>query len=166
MADHGEFREEFADEHPHSYDHTEPKGSLLFILLGVTVILLLFTAIGIQYYYETLRENEVYDRVLAPSNIQLVDLRNKEDQELHSYGYVDKNAGKVRVPIERAMTLVTQEARSGQMKWPTASYKIRTPEELAAQAATPVSQPGATAADNAQAQGTGSSPETQVNPKK
>jgi hypothetical protein len=97
MADHGEFREEFADEHPHSYDHTEPKGSLLFILIGATVVLLLLTAIAIQFYYERFRENEILERVLVPQSNQLRDLRTKEDQELHSYGYTDKDSGKVRI---------------------------------------------------------------------
>jgi hypothetical protein len=36
----------------------------------------------------------------------LSDLRAREDQWLTSYGWVDKNAGIVRIPIERAMQLV------------------------------------------------------------
>jgi hypothetical protein len=36
------------------------------------------------------------------------DLRAREDQLLQSYGWVDKNAGVVRVPIERAMQLVVE----------------------------------------------------------
>jgi hypothetical protein len=163
MADHGEFREEFPDEHPHSYDHTEPKGSLLLILIGLTVILLALTGIGIQYYYETLRESEIYERVLRPQNHQLRDLRSKEDQELHSYGYVDKATGKVRIPIERAMQVVAQEAKENRVKWPTTPYAVKTAAELAASPA--VSQPGAAAAIDAGNQGTGSNPATQANPK-
>ena len=151
MADHGEFREEFPDEHPHSYDHSEPKGSLLFIFFGVTVVLLIIVGIGIQMYYEQTREREVYQRVLAPENHQLRDLRNKEDQELHSFGYTDKNAGKVRLTIDRAMDLVASEAKAGQMKWPTAPYAVKSAAE---QAVNPsgVSQPGAAAAVGAQDQ--------------
>jgi hypothetical protein len=36
------------------------------------------------------------------------DLRAREDQLLQSYGWVDKNAGVVRIPIERAMQLVVE----------------------------------------------------------
>ena len=132
MMDHGEFREEFAGEHPHSYDHTEPKGSLLFILVGVTVVVLLLTAIAIQFYYERLRESEIQERVLAPENHQLRDLRTTEDQELHSYSPVDKNTGKVRITIERSMQLVAQEAKENRVKWPTTPYPLRTAAELAA----------------------------------
>jgi hypothetical protein len=160
MADHGDFREEFPDEHPHSYDHTEPRGSLLLILIGITAILLILTGIGIQYYYETLREQEVQQRVLMPENVQLRDLRAKEDQELHTYGYTDKATGKVRIPIERAMQMVAQEAKENRVKWPTNPYPVKTAAELAAGPA--VSQPGAAAANNAANQGTGSNPATQT----
>jgi hypothetical protein len=132
MAHHGQFREEFAGEHPHSYDHTEPKGSLLFILAGVTVVVLLLTAIAIQFYYDRLREAEIQERVLTPENHQLRDLRTAEDQELHSYGSVDKNTGKVRITIERSMQIVAQEAKENRVKWPTTPYPLRTAAELAA----------------------------------
>lgn len=38
----------------------------------------------------------------------LSDLRAREDQALQSYGWVDKNAGVVRIPIDRAMQLVVE----------------------------------------------------------
>ncbi len=161
MADHGEFRDEFPDEHPHSYDHTEPKGSLLLFLIVLTAVLLALMGIGIQYYYQTLREHEVQQRVLIPENIQLQDLRNKEAYELSTYGYTDKATGKVRIPSERAMQMVAQEAKENRVKWPTAPTKVKTPEELAASPA--VSQPGAAAAADANRQGTGSNPVVQPN---
>jgi hypothetical protein len=39
---------------------------------------------------------------------QLNDIRIKEEQTLNSYDYVDKNAGTVRIPIDRAMDLIAQ----------------------------------------------------------
>ena len=39
---------------------------------------------------------------------QLNDIRIKEEQTLHSYDYIDKNAGTVRIPIDRAMELIAQ----------------------------------------------------------
>ncbi len=38
----------------------------------------------------------------------MTDLRAHENQELQSYEWVDKNAGVVRIPIERAMQLVVE----------------------------------------------------------
>ena len=39
---------------------------------------------------------------------ELYEFRTKEDAELHSYGWVDKNAGTVHIPIEDAMSLMLQ----------------------------------------------------------
>ena len=38
----------------------------------------------------------------------LADLRAREDEQLRSYGWVDKNAGVVRIPIDRAMELIAE----------------------------------------------------------
>jgi hypothetical protein len=38
----------------------------------------------------------------------LQDFRAREDELLHSYGWVDKNAGIVRIPIDQAMKLTLQ----------------------------------------------------------
>jgi hypothetical protein len=46
----------------------------------------------------------------------LQDLRAQEDQILNSYGWIDKNTGVVRIPIDEAMKLVVQRglpARQG-----------------------------------------------------
>ncbi|HZT77170.1 MAG TPA: hypothetical protein VFA27_10960 [Vicinamibacterales bacterium] len=46
----------------------------------------------------------------------LSDLRSQEDQILTSYGWVDRNAGVVRIPIDRAMKLTLERglpARQG-----------------------------------------------------
>jgi len=39
---------------------------------------------------------------------ELYDFRSKEDEQLHSYGWVDKNAGTVHIPIEDAMRLMLE----------------------------------------------------------
>ncbi|PYR65120.1 MAG: hypothetical protein DMF88_20950 [Acidobacteria bacterium] len=39
---------------------------------------------------------------------ELYDFRVKEEQQLHSYGWVDKNAGTVHIPIDDAMRLVLE----------------------------------------------------------
>ncbi len=47
----------------------------------------------------------------------LADMRAKEDEQLQSYGWVDRNAGVVRIPIDAAMRLTLERglpARSGQ----------------------------------------------------
>ena len=45
---------------------------------------------------------------------ELYDFRTKEEAELHSYGWVDKNAGTVHIPIEDAMRLMLER---GALTW-------------------------------------------------
>jgi hypothetical protein len=39
---------------------------------------------------------------------ELYEFRTKEEQQLHSYGWVDKNAGTVHIPIDDAMRLMLE----------------------------------------------------------
>jgi hypothetical protein len=48
-------------------------------------------------------------RLQVEPRIDLNQLRAGEDALLHSYGWVDRNAGVVRIPIERAMDLVVEK---------------------------------------------------------
>lgn len=43
--------------------------------------------------------------------IAKAELRRAEDEELSTYGWADREAGFVRIPIERAMALEAQAAR-------------------------------------------------------
>jgi len=161
LDDHSEYRQEFpeAGEHPHEYDHTEPKYSIIAILGIVTVILLIVVSIGIQQYYDRTEESLIYNTVLAQPNWVLEDLRRKETTELTGYSYFDKQKGSVRIPIEQAMKAVIQESAAGREKYPTGAYAVKSPEQLAA--AGQVSQPGAAAANATQNQGITSSPNVQ-----
>ena len=159
-SDHGDFREELHGEHPHSYDHTEPKYSLLWIVGGAIVILLIFISIGVQMYYERVETSAVYNRVLSQENWNLQHLRTQERKELTSYGYVDQQAGTVRIPLDQAMRLTIEEAASGRTKYPTASYEIKTEAQLAANP-TGVSPQGAAAAAGNQSTGITSNPDVQ-----
>ena len=51
-------------------------------------------------------------QVMAPNRntpvTDLEDMRRAEDEVLHSYGWVDKQQGKVRIPIEKAKELAVQ----------------------------------------------------------
>lgn len=61
-------------------------------------------------------------RVVSPAEVQsfpeprlekderneIYDFRLREEQKLHSYGWVDQNAGVARIPIDRAIELIAQ----------------------------------------------------------
>jgi hypothetical protein len=164
MEDHSVYREEIEiiphGDHPMSYDHTEPKYKGIGIFMAVTTVGLMIIGIAIQGYYELVYNNLEYQRVLAPENWTLRDLRNTEQWELTQYGYVDKTKGVVRMPIDQAMQLTAQDAAANKFAYPTAPYRVKTPEELAGQVPA-VSQPGAAQAEATQNVGQTSSPHVQ-----
>lgn len=48
-------------------------------------------------------------RLQVSPPLDLQQFRAREEEQLHTYGWVDRRAGVVRMPIERAMELVLQE---------------------------------------------------------
>jgi len=81
------------------------------ILIAVAVVLVVIVAIvALNEYFVSLKEEYVYEMVLRPESVTLRDLRAAEDEILNSYKLVDSTAGVYRIPIERAMELMAEEA--------------------------------------------------------
>lgn len=143
--EHAEHREEFDDisEHPHGFDTSEPKGAFIAIFGISVVITLVATILGIQFYYDRVNEEQVYNQVLAPESDQLRNLRAKEDSQLYSYQYIDRERGTVRLSIDRAMDLLAKEAAENRLPYPITPTPVKTAEQLAAGGATAPAVPGA-----------------------
>ena len=95
------------------FDRSEPNARMI-AAFGVGAILLLAVILfGLQFYFDRSLEQQVYVKVLAPESQALRDLRAREDEELHSYRFVDREKGVVRLPIERAMELVASGYKAG-----------------------------------------------------
>ncbi len=138
MADHGEQREVFHEgDHPHEYEHRDANAKLLLLAGAAGVVLLLLSVAAVQLYYDWYKEGEIYQKVLAPPGEQLRDLRAREDAELGSFRYLDRQKGIVRIPIERAMELYAEEAAERKFRYPTNPMPVKTPEQLAAGAPAP-----------------------------
>jgi len=87
----------------------------VFIYFGVWVLFKYFESrearrVAPEYPLAVTRESRVPPEPRLQSNPRedLQQLREQEDQILRSYGWVDKNAGVVRIPIEEAMRLTVQ----------------------------------------------------------
>ena len=57
-----------------------------------------------------------------------MDVRAREDEALHSYRYLDREKGTIRLPIERAMELLASEAAQGKLKYPQRSAPVEIQE--------------------------------------
>jgi len=65
---------------------------------------------------------------IAPQ-LDLAAMRTREEAELHSYGWVDRQAGVVRLPIDRAMELMAQRGLPVRGD-PNAPKPTRTPLDM------------------------------------
>jgi hypothetical protein len=59
-------------------------------------------------YKDYLKQNFPNPQLEIDERGQLDKIRDNEAQTLSSYDYIDKNAGTVRIPIDRAMDLIAQ----------------------------------------------------------
>lgn len=93
--------------------------AVAWFALGLTVAtaLIYFAVAGLFKAFEHIHPSPdaLHPKMLAPvpqlqtnDAADLAKFRATEEAQLHSYGWVDKNAGVVRIPIERAMDLITQ----------------------------------------------------------
>ncbi|HSW51525.1 MAG TPA: hypothetical protein VLH09_15165 [Bryobacteraceae bacterium] len=110
------------------FDRSEPNARAIAAFGAITVVLLAAVVLGLQFYFDRVLEQQVYVQVLAPESPALNTLRAREDEELHSYRYVDRDKGLVRLPIERAMSLLAAEYAQGKLPYSTKAVAV--PAEL------------------------------------
>jgi hypothetical protein len=114
--------------------------------LGVVLLFALFGVIVLAVVGPTPRGADYEQKRAKAREEKLKTLRQADAKELTTYGWIDKNKGVVRLPIERAMELTVAELSS---KRPIPAYPIATPAAQATPAgAAPPSvpaQPGAAA---------------------
>jgi hypothetical protein len=92
---------------------------LLFVLFGVIVLAIIGPAPRGSDYEETRAKKRVEN---------LKTLRDEGDKALTTYGWIDKNKGVARVPIERAMELTVTDLAKQK---PAPAGPIATPETQA-----------------------------------
>ena len=88
-------------------EHTEQIGTI--VLWGtVSVVILVILLAWLRSFFFVIRNETIETVYLSTRNPQLEDLRAHEDSVLTSYGWVDRDRGIVRIPIDRAMELAAQ----------------------------------------------------------
>ncbi len=92
------------------YERKDAKPLMLGITLTVGLVLLGISLIGINEMFILTREKMVDDVAMKPESSILRDVRAHEEQILTTYGVVDSAKNVYRIPIERAMQLMADEA--------------------------------------------------------
>ncbi len=125
-------------EDPTAYEHkdTSPKGVLIFF--GGLFLMIALSIVGVAWLFGYMaqrreaveaspapRMNQIppQPRLETQPGVELKTVRAHEDSILNDYGWENRNAGVVRIPIDRAMDLLVQRGlpyRTGQGEVPSA----------------------------------------------
>ena len=81
---------------------------VLWGVIGVT-LLIVFVVFIMDFFVAT-REQLIYERQLRPESVALRELNARETETLSTYKMIDSTRGIYRIPIERAMQLMADEA--------------------------------------------------------
>jgi hypothetical protein len=102
------------------FDRTEPHAGAIAAFGVGSVLLLVLVIFAVQGYFDKVWQQAVFDKVLSAPSGQLQDLRNRDTWNLthYMYGDMNKDSGRVRIPIDRAMELYAQEAAAGKLFYP------------------------------------------------
>jgi hypothetical protein len=101
-------RDKHYQDNPFTYDVSPGK------VLGVGVFLIAFVVLSVALlitYFHYERDRFVLAAEGRTMPAELRDLRAQEDTLLTKYGWVDKEKGIVRIPVERARELLVREGR-------------------------------------------------------
>jgi hypothetical protein len=104
------------------FDRAEPSAGAIATFAVGSLILLVLTILAIQQYFDHIWNEAVYEKVLAPPSGLLREVRGRDDWNLTHYMYMDKASGQVRIPVDRAMDLLLQDAAAGKTFYPAKEY--------------------------------------------
>ena len=128
------------------FDDTEPEAAPIWAFTVGSVLVLVLVIWSLQQYFEKVWNDAVYERVLAPTSVQLQDVRNRDEWALTHYQYQEPTKKQVRIPIDRAEELFLKESAAGKTFYPAKPTlpKPETPDAAAPGAAAPgAATPGA-----------------------
>lgn len=83
------------------------KKLVLWGIVGVVIVVI--SLVAITEYFLITKEDYYYRAVEKPRSRELIELRERETEELNSYELLDEEKGIYRIPINKAMELVVEE---------------------------------------------------------
>jgi hypothetical protein len=86
------------------------RNGVIFGFVGGTFLILILSVVWLRSYFFVRVHREIHTRVLSVDNPERVALDELEEEILTTYGWVDEEKNVVRIPIDRAIELVAEEA--------------------------------------------------------
>jgi len=107
------------------YDHRDARAGLIAAVSAGILMLLVLMIVGVYWLYVVTYQRidqQVYSG--APSR-ELLAIREREQENLHRYSFIDKEKGIVRIPIDRAMEILAAEFAAGKVSYNTKTYPAK-----------------------------------------
>jgi hypothetical protein len=92
-----------------------------------TVVLIVVIILAMQAYFDSVKEQQIFVKVLEPVSEDYQNVKTREDQQLFSYSYQDREKGTVRLPIERAKSLLLEESQRGEFFYNRQAMPVKEP---------------------------------------
>ena len=125
MSDQYHKPEGFEQSVEKGYEQTDVRIGFIAWSGVAIVVFLIVTLFAVQAYFDSVQQREEFTKILEPVSEDYRNLRAREDAELYSYKFVDREKGIVRLPIQRAMDLVVAEAKAGVPPHPAARQPVK-----------------------------------------
>ena len=90
-------------------DEADPQAGSTFVVAGVSTALLVAIILILEVVHTRVAEAEHYRKEVAPESEELLSLDAEQLQRLQGGAWVDREAGVVTIPIEKAMQIVVEE---------------------------------------------------------
>ncbi len=100
------------------FDQREPSSGAIAAFAIGSLVLLVLTIAAITQYFNKVYDEAVYEKILSAPSEQLRDVRGRDDWNLTHYLYMNKETGQIRIPVDRAMELMLQDAAAGKTFYP------------------------------------------------
>jgi hypothetical protein len=124
------------------FDRAEPNVTSIWLFTVLSVVSLVLILVALQQYFVKVWSDAVTEKVLTAPDSQLQMVRGRDAWDLSHYMYLDKKAGQIRIPVDRATDLFLQEVAEGKPFYPGKPTVPKKEEPAAATPATP-GAPGA-----------------------
>jgi hypothetical protein len=130
------------------YDHHEARAGVIAFWALATIAFLLGSIVLMNWLSTVTEEKEYSELVGKRYWEETVKIRAREEENLNHYGFVDKEKGVVRLPVDRAMQILEAQFKEGKISYNTKTYAVK-PEPPGGALAPAVPAAAAPAAPNA-----------------
>jgi len=100
-----------AEHHTTGYEKSDTNVSKIAVAILIPVFLIVLCLVGLDQWLKIESEKVYYNQVLNVQDDQYNTLARKASLQLKQYKVLDPKKDIVRIPIQRAMTLLVQEGR-------------------------------------------------------